>query len=246
MARGAQRLLPGLLLFFVLQHAPARGLRFFLRNRERACFGVSARPGALLNGYAAVENGRGAAALALEIATADKKVFFDRHESVLGTFSVKTPSEPGAKAADWGDESVDEDDAELARYGTEQKYDACLMLTVDQNAPADAVDARRAIVFRLYPAERGETGDADVGGAAVKGETVDKVASALKAMFHEMQGMMRDLQRLQRREKTLVDSQARTARVLAQATVLSIIVLLLTSLFQFSHYKAYFTSKKLC
>lgn len=225
--------------------APASALRFFLRDRERACFSVSARPGGALRGYAAVENGRGSAKVALEIAAPDRSVFFDRHTATLGAFSVLTPASPDARGADDWDAYDDEDEAEAARYGAEAKYEACLTLTVEAGSGAPA-DARRAVTFRLYAAGHGEDGAEATGGGAVKDETVGNVSGALKTMFHEMQAMMRDLQRLQRREKKLVKRQSRTARVLWQSTALSIVVLCVISAFQYSHYKSYFTSKKLC
>lgn len=245
MARVSARL--ALLSLAAALLSPSAALRFFLRDRERACFSVWARAGETLHGYAAVENGRGAAALAVEIAAPDRSVFFERHQALLGAFSARTPALAGGPPAanDW--DAYDDDDEDLAedgRYGGEKKYEACLMLTVQQGSGAPT-DARRAVNFRLHPAGRAD-GEGSGGDAAVKSETVDGVAGALKGMFHEMQGMMRDLQRLQRREKKLLKRQDTCARVLRNATLISILILLATSGFQYSHYLSYFTSKKLC
>lgn len=245
MSRLARRLATAVVAVAVL--SPATALRFFLRDRERACFSASARPGSVLRGFASVENGRGAASVALEITAPDGAVFFDRHTATVGAFSVVTPVAAGGRGAadeDW-DGYDDEDEADLARYGAENKYEACLTLTVEAGSGASA-DARRAVTFRLYAAGRGEDGAEAGGGGAVREETVGDVSGALKTMFHEMQAMMRDLQRLQRREKKIVKHQNRTARVLWQATALSVVVLIIISGFQYSHYKAYFASKKLC
>jgi hypothetical protein len=235
-----------LLLLVVLAAArarPAAGLRFFLAARERACFGVSARAGGLLRGFVALENGKGSAKVALEIAGPDNAVIYERHDAAIGSFSVTTPGAAG-KDADDGDWD-DDDEAVGGLYGMEKKYKACLVLTMEQQ-PDPTVLVRRAVVFRLYAAERGEDGAAASGGGAVSDKKVDDMAGALKTMMGEMQAMVGDLSTLQRRESGLVRKQDENARRLGQLTALSIAVLVLTSVFQYSHYKAFFTSKKLC
>lgn len=236
-------LLPLAALYAVLVPSVS-GLRFFLGPHERACFGLSARGGALLHGLAHMENGRGEALLAVEISGPDG-VIFERHAQAIGKFSVTTPKVKDSYSADPGDWEMEDDDFHAAA-AADIKYKACLVLTLKEGSDPDH-KARRAVSFRLYQADDGEIGSslAGVGGKA-SSEKVDNMAMSLRQMMSDMQGIVGDLTALQRREHSLVRRQREDARRLSYLGATSILVLVATSFLQFAHYRQFFSSKKLC
>jgi emp24/gp25L/p24 family/GOLD len=266
--------------------SPSSGLRFYMKDRERACFSVSARPGTLLAGDAVLENGLGSGArLALEVTAAAGHAhastpLYEAHDAVIGKFSVHTPRGGGYGGGrhhrmvkntvqrggpeDGHHDSVDEDmyddlyaDADVEeQWGASSSdvtsdvgYRACLVLTVNPD-PGDVSGAvvRRAVTFKLHPADRPE-GGSGLGmatGKAVSEAHVRTVTTTLNIMLNEMHSMVRDLSALQQRERDLVAKNKAAARYLTQLVSVSLVVLVATSLFQYSHYRSFFKSKKLC
>lgn len=223
--------------------SPLSALRFYMNDHERACFGVSAHAGSRLNGHVQLENGGGSARLVLEVQQPDGVTFFEKHSAVIGSFGVNTPGTPGTPASEeeWDAEDMeDEDEGNITR-----EYKACVVLTFDEK-PAGGVVARRAVRIRLWQAGRAEAGKESAGGGGESGEVVEWLNAGMKEMLAEMQGMVTDLNRLQRRERKLVKRMNNNEIVLMRVALISIAVIIATSAMQYAHYKAYFTSKKLC
>jgi hypothetical protein len=243
----ARGFLISLLLLLAVSARAAHALRFYIKDRERMCFYVSARHRERLQGEATLENGKGTARLNVEIATEDGHVLFDRHDSKIGVFSVVTPPAPHAAAGGGYGEDPDDYDPEggYQPHDIERKYKACVLLTVDPD-PALRGRVQRAVVFRLHAADRGGNANSHPDGKHADGEKVDSVAFSLDAMLSQLHGMSQDLTSLQSREHTLVEHNKSTAQRLAQFTVISMIVLVATASFQYRHYKSFFTAKKLC
>jgi emp24/gp25L/p24 family/GOLD len=223
----------------------AHGLRFYIKDRERICFYVPARYQERLQGEATLENGKGTARLNVEITTEDGHVLFDRHDAKIGAFSVVTPPSQNQHApVNAYNDNVEDYDDGYQPHDAERKYKACLLLTVDPD-PALQTRVQRAVTFKLRPADRGDsiTGP---GGKHADSEKVDTMAFALDAMLSQLHGMSQDLSDLQARERSLVTHNQSTATRLSQFTIISLVVLVATASFQYSHYKSFFTSKKLC
>lgn len=229
------------------------------------CFYISARHEERLDGEVVLENGKGDAKVSIEVTSTDGAILFERHASEIGKFSVVTPpskyapsyprggrgghgqNNPGSGQDDdheldydeWGDDYEDG----YEHYDSEEKYKACVVLTVDRN-PDLHNRVQRAVTFRLHPANRS---DRRVGvSRAAKTANVDSIAFSLDNIMRQMNGMVSDLAILQQREKKLVKQNRDTAGRLAKLTIVSLAVLILTAGFQFSHYRSFFASKKLC
>lgn len=211
-----------------------------MNDHERACFGLSAHAGSRLNGHVQLENGGGSARLVLEVKQPDGVIIFEKHSAVIGSFGVNTPGTTVSEE-EWDEEA--EDDEEVGK--TMREYKACVVLTFDEK-PAGGVVARRAVRLRLWQAGRAEAGKERAGGGGESAEIVDWLNAGMKEMLKQTEGMVSDLNRLQRRERKLVKRMNNNEIVLMRVALISIAVIIATSGMQYAHYKAYFTSKKLC
>lgn len=216
----------------------AQAVRFYLVDRERACFFITAPQQSLIRGEAIIENGPGAAKLFVEISHGTRMIY-ERHASDIGKFSILS-----LPAKDTVPEGAFEDvDDEDYGYQPEAKYKACVLLTVEPG-PETQRRVKRAVRFTL---------DVPVvddykrtGSGKLQHEHVDTASKALNDMLAQLHGMVTDLTALQGRERKLVARNERTASRLGRLTILSIVVLFATASFQYGHYRQYFKAKKLC
>lgn len=219
--------------------SPVCGLRFYLIDRERACFFISAPQQSLIRGEATLENGPGSAKIFVEISHGSRMIY-ERHDSQIGKFSAMSLP---AQDTTMEKPAYAEDNQEDLGYQHEAIYKACVLLTAEQG-PELHHRVKRAVTFKLNVPMGADDENPTKGN--VRAEHVDSASQALKDMLNHLHGMVTDLTALQSRERKLVARNERTASHLGQLTIVSILVLLATSSFQFANYKQYFKSKKLC
>lgn len=225
-----------LLLITLLLYLPLTpALRFYLHDRERLCFKFQASYAARIIGTASVANGPGSAELSLDVLDPSNKSVFSsrRGSSSDAKFAFRTPDHYTGVAPE------PDDDYRYEEYDLDATYTACLVLAFDE--ARHAAGAKRAVEFWIRP----EKSPRFASEPRAKEGTIVSVNSALEDMQETLRDIVVDLAELQQRERRLVKRTEMTSGRLLLFALLSLVVLMGTSVFQFMHFKTYFKSKKL-
>lgn len=210
-----------------------------MQDRDRRCFRFEAPFETRVVGYASVANGRGTAELNVNVKDKRGRTVYQtrRGNPDHASFSFQTPKYDEALMG--GNSEDNEDIYNYDAHELEGWYDVCLEMAVERDSKN-----QRAVTFWI----RAEDYYADLDGPAsqqASDEQVNSVSRSLRDMHEKMKGMIRDMVLLQQRERRLVDHGHATAKRLVILAVVSVIVIIVTAVLQYMHFKNYFKSKKL-
>lgn len=217
-------------------------LRFYLHDQARRCFRFEAPYDARVLGHASIANGKGYAEVNIDIR--DKRGHIVYQSRITNpnqaSFSLKTPKFDPANI-----EHIPEEEEEEAYHydprDIEGWFDVCLTLYVRRTS--HDVHSKRAISFWIRPQEFHPEVEGITNQAS--DSQVHSIAHSLQQMQDVLKTMVTDIVTLQQRERRLVDHSHATAQRLIVLAVVSLVILVVTAIFQYMHFKSYFKSKKL-